>query len=118
MKLAVIGSRHYTYEIEFFNVLDDYIGKYGVPQRIVTGCAGGADDLARRYATSRNIPLAVFSADWETYGKAAGPIRNTMIVEDSSRMIAFLRIDKMNRGSWDSIRKMVKLGRPVMIISR
>lgn len=44
---------------------------------VVSGNAKGVDSLGERYAKENNIPLKVFPADWKTYKKAAGPIRNS-----------------------------------------
>jgi len=43
---------------------------------LVSGGARGADALAERYAAERGILIRVFPAEWQRYGKAAGPIRN------------------------------------------
>ena len=43
---------------------------------IVTGGANGVDALAERYARQHNLPLKVFPADWNKFGKSAGYRRN------------------------------------------
>lgn len=41
-----------------------------------TGYMYGADFFGELYAAYRGYPIRVFEADWEAYGKPAGPIRN------------------------------------------
>lgn len=43
---------------------------------VVSGGAPGADRGAEAWARLRGIPVAVFKADWNEHGSAAGPIRN------------------------------------------
>ena len=50
------------------------------------GCPTGADDIADRWAYGMNAmgwPVKVerHPADWETHGKAAGPMRNQLMVD-------------------------------------
>ena len=48
---------------------------------IVSGGARGADTLAELYAKKHNYHLKVFPADWNTFGKRAGYIRNKQMHE-------------------------------------
>lgn len=43
---------------------------------IIHGGATGADNASGEWAKKHNIPCKVFKADWNRFGKAAGPIRN------------------------------------------
>lgn len=84
MKIAVVGSRSFTDYSKLVNVLN------GVsPSLIISGGADGADQLAERYARENNIPVQIFLPDWNQYGRAAGPIRNKLIVENADLVIAF-----------------------------
>lgn len=51
------------------------------PTVVVHGVASGADTLAGNYARSQGIPVVEVPALWDTYGKAAGPLRNGWMVE-------------------------------------
>ena len=46
------------------------------PSLIAHGGARGADLLARDWATGDGVPQCAYPADWEKYGRAAGPRRN------------------------------------------
>lgn len=56
---------------------------------IVSGGARGADALGERYARERGYALKVFPADWDKYGRAAGPIRNGQMADYADALIAF-----------------------------
>lgn len=49
--------------------------------RIIEGGAIGADCYAKEWADRKGIPVHTEEADWEQYGKAAGPIRNTAMAK-------------------------------------
>jgi len=49
---------------------------------VIQGGATGADTGADRWARASRIPVLCFRADWDRYGRRAGPLRNTrMLVE-------------------------------------
>lgn len=47
---------------------------------IIEGGAQGADTFARGWAQGRGIEVRTFKANWDAYGKAAGPIRNQHMI--------------------------------------
>lgn len=48
---------------------------------VIHGNAFGADMLARDIALDLGMTVIPFPADWEEYGKAAGPIRNRAMID-------------------------------------
>lgn len=48
---------------------------------VISGGATGADRCGERWAEHNRIPLCVFPANWRFNGRAAGPIRNTAMLE-------------------------------------
>lgn len=114
-KLAIVGSRSYNEKKAFDNVVNAWITQHGVPEYIVTGDASGADAMAREYATQHGIKLIVHKADWREHGRAAGPIRNSLIVKDCTAMIAFLMAH--SKGTQDSIAKAKKIGIEPMVVA-
>lgn len=109
MKVAVIGSRTFDKYESVYNILS----KLKITE-IISGGAKGADSLAERYAKENNIPTKIFLPDWETYGKKAGFLRNTQIIEECEMVVAFW--DGESKGTKDSLDKAEKLGKKVMII--
>lgn len=81
----VVGSRGFS----DYALLSDKLDRLLVNQNrvvIVSGGASGADTLAIRYAGERGYRCIVFSAEWETYGKKAGYIRNRAMQEYISKV--------------------------------
>lgn len=108
-KLAIVGSRHFQDYHFFTTKLDEWIHKYGKPEFIISGGATGADSLAELYAKANNIPTIIFKPDWTKFGKAAGPIRNTEIVNACTNLIAFP--SRSGKGTQDSITKASKMNK-------
>jgi hypothetical protein len=56
--------------------------------RLIHGAARGADMLAAGWGFKNNIPCMAYPANWERYGKSAGPRRNIqMLVEGKPDMV-------------------------------
>ncbi len=73
---------------------------------VVCGCAPGVDSIGRGLAQVSGIPVNEFVADWETHGRAAGPIRNEAM---ASHADALILIQKDNsRGSADMLRRAIE----------
>jgi hypothetical protein len=58
-----------------YKLLSEELSKLNITE-IISGGARGADYLAEVYAKENNIPIKVFPAQWEKFGKKAGYIRN------------------------------------------
>jgi YspA, cpYpsA-related SLOG family len=80
---------------------------------VVSGGASGVDSLGERYAIETNLPLAIFQADWQTHGRAAGPIRNRKMAENADALIAVW--DGQSRGTKNMIETATKLGLLVFV---
>lgn len=108
MRLAVVGSRKWADRKLFWKHLSEYHAEYGQDLHIVSGGAPkGADHLAEEFARQRGLSITVHHALWEdergVLNMAAGYARNTRIVEDCDRLIAFW--DMSSRGTGDTLTK-------------
>lgn len=72
MRILVCGGRDYDDWKTLYAALD----ALEKPCALIEGGARGADRLAREWAAANRVPVLTFNAEWETYGRAAGPIRN------------------------------------------
>lgn len=113
-QFGVVGCRKFTNYIWLEQVLNEVHQRRPI-SLIVSGGAPGADTLAERWADERGIPKLIFPAEWEKYGKAAGPIRNKDIVANSDVIIAFW--DGKSRGTASTIEIAKKAGKPVTVTS-
>ena len=111
LKIGVIGSRSFNDYKLLKDTLDQYKGKVWL---IVSGGARGADSLGEKWAKENNVKTLIHRPDWNVHGKAAGFIRNELIVDDSDLIIAFW--DGLSRGSEHTINLAKKKGKEVKII--
>jgi hypothetical protein len=112
MRVIVAGDRTFT-DYEFVR---DTLDKLDLPvTEIVSGCARGVDTLGERYAEEREIPVRQFPAEWDKYGKAAGPIRNKQMAEYGDSLVAFLK--PTSKGTKNMIETAHKLGLTVHVIN-
>lgn len=111
--VGIVGCRKFKdYDI-FKEKIQEWIIENGQINKIISGGASGVDSLAEQYATEFDIELVIHKPDWDKYGNAAGPKRNTLIVNDSDKLIAFP--SKSSKGTWDSVRKAKKVNKEVTI---
>ena len=100
MKLAIVGSRKFNdYDRLETTILNNY--ELSDITFILSGGAIGADDLAIQFAKNHKIPYLIYYLQWSTYGKQAGYIRNTLIVNACDSLIAFW--DGESKGTKHSI---------------
>lgn len=87
------------------------------PVEIISGGANGADSLGERYAKEYGYTLKRFPADWNKYGKAAGPIRNREMAlyaaEETGVLVAFW--DGASRGTQNMIARAEECGLKVFV---
>jgi len=77
MRVLVCGGRNYTN----YKSLSAALNGLHIDV-LIHGAAAGADSLADRWARMNGVQREAYPADWDTHGKAAGPIRNKqMLVE-------------------------------------
>lgn len=109
-RIIVAGGRDFG---DYFAVQLALERVAGVGDEIVSGGAAGADKLGERYASEQDHPLKVFPANWETNGRAAGPMRNSVMAEYADTLVAFW--DGQSRGTKDMIRKALNGGLEVHV---
>lgn len=112
MKLIIAGSRTITLST---NTIEMYIGS-SLPvgseiHEIVCGMAKGIDLSGKAWADERECPVTEFPADWDTFGKAAGAIRNKQMADYADQLL--LIWDGQSKGSANMKQQMIKLGKPV-----
>lgn len=100
MTVAVVGSRTFADRARIFADLDALALEIS-PFTLISGGAGGADQLAEEWARLRCCPFRVYRADWQTYGRTAGPRRNAEMIPHADLVIAYW--DGVSRGSRHAI---------------
>lgn len=88
LNVIVAGSRTFDDYKLLCEKLDKVFEKVK-PTAILCGEARGADALGKKYAQAHGIPVLSFPADWDTYGKQAGYLRNEKMAENADALVAF-----------------------------
>jgi hypothetical protein len=135
VKVIICGSRTFNnYQLldkkcrEIFNNISNAV-MYGDYKRditimeIISGGAKGADELGERFAFNNSIEIKRFIAKWDKYGKQAGMIRNTEMInyaakkddtKDYGMLIAFW--DGKSKGTKQAIEYAERMKLDVRII--
>ena len=108
-KILAIGSRTYGNYNAVRKHLEQLMREHP-NATLITGDATGADALVRLWAKQNRRKCEVYRAEWETYGRRAGPIRNAQMVESADYCIAFTT--GQTRGTADTLRRAIKKGIP------
>ena len=78
---------------------------------IIHGAARGADSIAGEEAKLLGLIVEEFPADWDKYGRAAGPIRNRLMLDRKPDLvIAFHHDLSKSKGTADTVREATKRG--------
>ncbi len=89
MRVICCGGRDYTVRHVVWTALDALLILLPITA-VIDGKARGVDQLVHEWAVDRGIPFKRFPAEWDEFGKAAGPRRNTeMLRENPGAVIAF-----------------------------
>lgn len=109
-KVAIIGSRRYP----DLSAVAAYVDLLPAGTTVVSGGAIGVDQAAEFAATRRGLRVESYHPDWDKNGKAAGFIRNRVVVERCDRLVAFWY--EGSHGTADAISRAREAGKPVKII--
>ena len=82
MRVLVCGGRDYTNYDRICEVLDAVLAASPDGRvTIINGACRGADQLSTRWAKERGEEFVECPANWDAYGKSAGPIRNQDMID-------------------------------------
>lgn len=112
--MAFSGDRHFNDA----KVVEMVMGLLDKDTIVLVGDCTGLDSLVRTYCKKNNIAYKVFEADWEKYGRAAGPIRNKAMLLEADALIAFHYDIAKSRGTKDAIRQATKLKIPYYLVDK
>lgn len=116
MKLIIAGSRDIRVSSdELFEIIEKLGILYDIKE-IVSGCATGIDTNAIAFAQQYGIKLKKFPANWERYGKLAGPRRNLEMANYASALL--LIWDGKSKGSRNMLARMNGMKKTVYEVIR
>ena len=121
-RIIICGGRHFKDYEYLESAMSEVMSKIA-PWRdvieIVSGHCEGADQLGELYAKNHGLPCKAFPAQWEKFGRSAGPIRNSEMVKYASEaempvVVAFR--SPRTKGTNDTVKKATKHGFKVFVI--
>jgi hypothetical protein len=113
MRLLVCGDREWSDYIMIEREIKNL-----KPAIVIEGEARGADSLARKAAETLGIPVLPFPADWDQYGRSAGPIRNRLMLSKGMPTLVLAFHDNLakSKGTLDMVNAARKYGVEVRVI--
>lgn len=114
-RVVVAGCRNYTNYREAKDFIDTCLSDIRKNNTIiiVSGGCQGADLLGERYALENGFTVEKHPAQWQKYGRSAGPKRNLEMAEISDVVICFW--DGKSKGTKSMIQCAQKCGKPVRV---
>jgi hypothetical protein len=113
VRVLICGSREWTDGAAIRRELERLNGVVWV----IEGGARGADALGEAAALALGIAVRHFPADWQRYGRAAGPIRNQRMLDEGKPdlVLAFHADLARSKGTADMVRRATKAGIQVRV---
>lgn len=104
VRVLVCGGRDFQYK----GLVRRVLIQSGATEVIHGGCRTGADKLADEVAREMGVPVTVYAAMWQVYGRRAGPMRNQLMLDQGKPdlVIAF----PGGTGTADMVRRARKTG--------
>lgn len=102
-RVIIAGSRGFTAFADLCAYCDKVLARKAQEGQItvISGHCPGPDLMGEAYARARGYAVEVHPADWNQYGRAAGPIRNREMAAAAHALIAFW--DGQSRGTKNMI---------------
>ena len=121
MKIIVAGSRAFGSHADHRKILYDRLD-LALSRRaeaedevvVISGTARGADQMGEEWAASRGCEVIRMPAQWDKYGKSAGPKRNEEMAAVADAAIIFW--DGISRGSMNMRDICHRLNIPVNVV--
>ena len=122
MKLLICGDRDWSDQETMRKallLLIDNCHREKEPLHIIHGDARGADKMAGELATKFRLKVTAYPADWEKYKKAAGPIRNTRMLNEGhpDAVLAFHNNIATSKGTANMLVQAAKRGIKTMLVT-
>jgi hypothetical protein len=126
MKILVCGSRDWDDPTIICTILDGFMasrenltlnteGEF----TIIQGGARGADAMAKEWALANGVQMVEFPAEWDKYGRGAGPKRNQQMLDEKPDLVlAFSHDITTSRGTADMTRRAAKSNTLVYLVGR
>ena len=119
MKVIIAGGRDFTnvnVMATTLNNLQDVDHVIEIEKlTLICGMARGADLTAYKLFSEVGLPVKMYPADWDQYGKSAGYIRNKQMADVADMLIAFW--DGESKGTAHMINTMKQQHKSVFVFN-
>lgn len=122
LRIIIFGGRHFNDRDNLYRHCDYLIKKWALASinkptiTILNGaCGSGADWWAQKYAKLRGYHVEKYPADWQSFGRSAGPLRNKQMAELATHAIGFW--DGKSRGTESMIDEAKRCNLTLEVIS-
>lgn len=112
-RILVTGGRDWEDYETVKNVLSNHVNNINGDIVVIGGCPTGADAMAELVCMTYDINMEKYSAQWDEHGRAAGPIRNQLMVDKGADVC--LVFDTGGRGTRDCHRRAKMAGIPTYV---
>jgi hypothetical protein len=120
MRLLVCGDRNWKDKGLINKVLLSYwMDAPWETLTIIHGCAKGVDSLAGEIGKENSQKILEFPAQWDKFGKSAGPIRNQQMLDKGKPdlVLAFHDNIEESKGTKDMVNRAKNAGLEVRVYS-
>lgn len=111
MRIIIAGSRSATKD-EVYSAIYS-CNWINIAETIISGTAKGADEFGEIWASEQGIKINRYPAEWNKYGKRAGPLRNEVMAKNADGLVAVW--DGKSRGTRSMIDLAKKHGLKIFI---
>ena len=113
MKVIIAGSRGIDGD-DAISIISNACEESGFDATVIIhGCAAGVDTAAHAWARDNDLDVCRIPAEWDRYGKRAGPMRNLSMALVADALIAIW--DGESRGTANMIATAERLGLKVHV---
>lgn len=122
-RILICGSRDFDDQELFDRVMSHLPPEYFPIEAVMEGGAEGADRMAREWALEYRdyygFQYLLFRAEWDKYGRSAGPRRNArMIAEGRPTLVIAFYSQPTSRGTDNMVQQAQAAGIPVRKFGR
>jgi hypothetical protein len=124
LALLICGDRKWEKRAPIQREVAKLMDEYTIVT-VIHGACKGADTIGGEVSETLRLPVEEFPADWEQYGKAAGPIRNSFMLKrllkvpaDKKLVLAFHPCLRFSKGTVNMVRMSRNAGVEVKVIEK
>lgn len=113
MRVIVCGDRRWTNR----DAIMRRLAELPPNSEVIQGECRGADLLAKDCCDALGIKCIGYPADWDHYGRGAGPMRNQEMLDLGPDLVIAFHSDILSsRGTYDMLRRACKRGTKIEVI--